>query len=529
MANDGSVEIKIVGDDSDLKKKLSSVGSAAQSSAKIATAAIAGIGAAFVGVGAYAVKVGSEFEAAMSKVQAISGATSADMEQLTAKAKEMGATTKFSATESAEALQYMAQAGWQTQQMVDGLPGIMNLAAASGENLASVSDIVTDALTAFGLKASDSAHFADVLAKASAASNTDVAKMGATFKYVAPIAGAMGYSIEDAAVAVGLMANAGIKGEQAGTSLRAMFTRLANPPKDAAAAIETLGIKMTDAAGEMLPLSNVLGQMREKFAGLTQEQKVQMASSLAGQEAMSGLLAIVNASTSDYNNLTDAIAHADGAAKSQADTMNDNLKGALTLLGSNLEGVGIQIYDSLEQPLKQAAQSTNDSVTSISNSLKSGGLKDSLNTLSGALGRAAEKSADLAAKALPKVIDAFAYLVDHGKEVATVMKTAAAAFVTFKTASAIGTVTASFRKASTAVDAFTAAQKVASTTQTMSNASLTVGQGAVGVLTGKLGLAATAQGAFNAAVAANPRSIDFSRGFNCGRDCTWQCAKNHAG
>lgn len=494
MANDGSVEIKIVGDDSDLKKKLSSVGSAAQSAAKIATAAIAGIGTAFIGVGAYAVKVGSDFEAAMSKVQAISGATSADMEQLTAKAKEMGATTKFSATESAEALQYMAQAGWQTQQMIDGLPGIMNLAAASGENLASVSDIVTDALTAFGLKASDSAHFADVLAKASAASNTDVAKMGATFKYVAPIAGAMGYNIEDAAVAVGLMANAGIKGEQAGTSLRAMFTRLANPPKDAAAAIETLGIKMTDAAGQMLPLSNVLGQMREKFAGLTQEQKVQMASSLAGQEAMSGLLAIVNASTSDYNNLTDAIAHADGAAKSQADTMNDNLKGALTLLGSNLEGVGIQIYDSLEQPLKQAVQVTNDSVTRISRSLSSGDLKASMQTISTATGKAVTALSNFAAQAIPKAIKAVADLIQNGNRLIAVLKPLAVAFLALKATSA----------ASAALGVFhTTSLKVAAAVAT-ETAALTTNQLVVGVLTGKIGLATAAQAAWNAAMTANP-------------------------
>lgn len=511
MANDGSVEIKIVGDDSDLKKKLSSVGSAAQSAAKIATAAIVGIGTAFVGVGAYAVKVGSDFEAAMSKVQAISGATSADMEQLTAKAKEMGATTKFSATESAEALQYMAQAGWQTQQMIDGLPGIMNLAAASGENLASVSDIVTDALTAFGLKASDSAHFADVLAKASAASNTDVAKMGATFKYVAPIAGAMGYSIEDAAVAVGLMANAGIKGEQAGTSLRAMFTRLANPPKDAAAAIETLGLKMTDAAGQMLPLSNVLGQMREKFAGLTQEQKVQMASSLAGQEAMSGLLAIVNASTSDYNNLTDAIAHADGAAKSQADTMNDNLKGALTLLGSNLEGVGIQIYDSLEQPLKQAAQSTNDSVTSISNSLSSGDLKASMQTISTATGKAVTALSNFAAQAIPKTIKAISTLIKNVDKVADVLKVAAAAVIAFKAgmtiANAMQKWSLAVKTATTALQGYLLTQKIATADTALMTVAIVAKNAAIAVMTGQIGLVTAAQLVWNAAMTANPAGV----------------------
>lgn len=182
----------------------------------------------------------------------------------------------------------------------------MNLAAASGEDLATVSDICTDALTAFGLQASDSSHFADVLAKAASNSNTNVGMMGATFKYVAPIAGSMKYRIEDTAVAIGLMANAGIKGEQAGTSLRAMLTRLVDPPKDAAAALEALNISATNADGTMRPLNDVLVDLREGFAGLDDSQKASYASSIAGTEAMSGLLAIVNASDDDFNQLTES-------------------------------------------------------------------------------------------------------------------------------------------------------------------------------------------------------------------------------
>lgn len=202
----------------------------------VANVAAKAAGAALVAGGTAAIKVGSDFEAGMSEVQAISGASGKDLQALTNVAKEMGATTKFSATQSAEALKYMAMAGWKTQQMVSGLPGVMNLAAASGEDLGTVSDIVTDALSAFGLQAKDSAHFADVLAKASSSSNTNVGMMGETFKYVAPVAGAMGYSIEDTAVAIGLMASAGIKASEGGTALRAMLTRLVKPPKEAAAA-----------------------------------------------------------------------------------------------------------------------------------------------------------------------------------------------------------------------------------------------------------------------------------------------------
>ena len=209
------------------------------------------IGVASVAAAKKTIDVGKSFEAGMSEVQAISGASGKDLEKLSAKAKQMGATTKFSATESATALKYMAMAGWKTNQMVSGLSGVMNLAAASGEDLGTVSDIVTDSMTAFGLKAKDSGHFADVLAKASSSSNTNVAMMGETFKYVAPLAGSMKYSIEDTATAVGLMANAGIKGSQAGTELRSILTRLVKPPKDAAAALSALGISTTKADGSM--------------------------------------------------------------------------------------------------------------------------------------------------------------------------------------------------------------------------------------------------------------------------------------
>lgn len=322
-----------------------------ESAAVAGVKAIAGITTAAIGFTGYAVKVGSEFEAAMSKVQAVSGASAEEIEALTAKAKEMGATTKFSASESAEALNYMAMAGWKTEDMLGGLEGIMNLAAASGEDLATTSDIVTDALTAFGLAASDSGHFADVLAKASSNSNTNVSMMGETFKYVAPLAGAMGYSIEDTAVAIGLMANAGIKGSEAGTALRATLTRLVKPPADAAAALNQLGITATNADGSMKPLGETMVELRAAFADLTEKEQANMAASIAGQEAMSGLLAIVNASPADFEKLTTAIGNANGAAAEMAAIMNDNLRGQITLFQSALEGLGVAIYEDMDAPL----------------------------------------------------------------------------------------------------------------------------------------------------------------------------------
>lgn len=306
-----------------------------------------------LGLGTAAVKVTSDFESAMSKVSAISGATGGDLDALNKKAQEMGAKTKFSATESAEAFTYMAMAGWKTEDMLDGIDGIMSLAAADGLDLATTSDIVTDALTAFGLSASDSGHFADVLAKASSNANTNVSMLGESFKYAAPVAGALGYSAEDTAIALGLMANAGIKGSQGGTALRGSLTRLIKPTDDAAALMEQYGLSMTNADGSMKSLGEVMNMLRDKLGGLTEAEQAQVAAQIFGQEAMSGMLAIINASDSDYAKLTDAIYDADGAAQQMADTMLDNLSGQLTLLKSALEGLAIQFGEILMPYIKQ--------------------------------------------------------------------------------------------------------------------------------------------------------------------------------
>ena len=333
--------VTIAAKDTIKEKASGAVSGAVQSVTGMGVQMMAGAG---IGYGIYdTIKTYMDFEAQMKKVQAISGASGSEFEALTAKAKEMGATTQFSATEAGQALEYMAMAGWKTDDMLSGISGIMDLAAASGEDLGKVSDIVTDALTAFGLKASDSAHFADVLAAASSNSNTNVGMMGETFKYVAPIAGALGYSAEDTAVAIGLMANAGIKGSDAGTALRATMTRLVDPPKDAAEALNALGISVRNSDGTMKPFMQTMKELRSKFGGLSQAEKAQMASSIAGQEAMSGFLAIVNASDSDFEKLTDSIYNADGAAAKMAATMNDNLKGDLKALSSVWESFQLEI------------------------------------------------------------------------------------------------------------------------------------------------------------------------------------------
>ena|GEM_PF-2775295 len=319
-------------------------------------------------VGKFAFSVGSDFEAQMSTVASISGATDKELERLSAKASEMGATTSFSATESAKALEYMAMAGWDAQDMENGLQGIVYLAQASGEELATVSDIVTDSMTAFGMSADQSEYFANVLAKTAANANTNVGMMGETFQYVAPLAGALGYSIEDMSAAIGLMANAGIKGSMSGTALRNIITNLATPTDDVAEAMATLGIALTNEDGTMKSFRETLDSMRAGFANLSEVEKAQYASTIAGQRGMSGLLAIVNSSDEDFMKLTEAIHDCDGAAEEMSKIRLDNLAGDITLFKSALEGAGKKIYDEISVNLRGIVQDGNKIIDSFNES-----------------------------------------------------------------------------------------------------------------------------------------------------------------
>lgn len=350
-----------------------------------------------VGSGTASVKMAADFEANMSKVSALSGATGKDLDDLKQKAMDLGYKSKFSSVEMAEAMSYMGMAGWEAKDMLEGLDGVVNLATASGEDLATTSDIVTDALTAFGLEAGDATHFADVLAVTSADANTNVSLMGETFKYVAPVAGSLGYSIEDVGVAIGLMANSGIEGSQAGTTLRQILNNMAKPTKESAAAMEMLGVSLDDGEGNMYSFGEVMQQLREGFGEImipidefTQQanaldaqlengeitekqyaaameelteraygaegaEKAKAAAMLAGQRGMSGLLAIVNATSKDYEDLTNAINNADGAAEDMATIMQDNLNGQLTRLKSATQNAAIEIGEKLTPYVSQLA------------------------------------------------------------------------------------------------------------------------------------------------------------------------------
>lgn len=399
---DGKVVIETDLDASGIKAGLSKLSGIAQSGIKGTLTAIASAGTALAGLGGAAIKIGADFEEGMSEVQAISRASASDMELLKEKAKEMGAETKFSATESAAAFKYMAQAGWNTEDMLNGISGVMSLAAASGEDLALTADIVTDSLTAFGLEAKDAAHFSDVLAMTANATNTDVANLGYTFKYVAPVAGALGYSIEDMSVAIGLMANSGIKAETAGTALRATLTNLAKPTQQMTGYMEELGISLTDAQGNVKPFNEVMVDLRKGFEGLTEAQKAEYAAGIAGKEAMSGLLAIVNASDEDFAALTEQINNCNGAAEEAAKIMQDNLKGSVEQLGGALETLGIEFYDSVNTPIRTIVDSATSMVEQLTKAFKDGGLSGLVSEIGAVFAEVATQAANSA----PKMIDA---------------------------------------------------------------------------------------------------------------------------
>lgn len=330
-------------------KKIEAFGDSVTSAGKAvmpASMAVAGLGAA-------AVKTAADFDSSMSKVAAVSGATGDDLDALRDKAREMGAKTKFSASEAADAMNYMAMAGWKTEDMLEGIEGIMNLAAASGEDLATTSDIVTDALTAFGLSAQDSGHFADILAAASSNANTNVSMMGETFKYCAPIAGALGFSAEDTAEAIGLMANAGIKGSQAGTALRTIMNNLTGDIKLSGSALGEVTIATTNADGSMRDLSDILADCRGAFSQLSESEQAAAAEALVGKNAMSGFLALMNAGEGDIKKLSSAIANCDGTAEHMAETMQDNLAGQLTILKSQLQELAISFGEMLMPAIRK--------------------------------------------------------------------------------------------------------------------------------------------------------------------------------
>lgn len=380
---------------------ISKIGSLASKGLKVATVAITGTAAALGGVSAAAIKVGSGFESQMSRVKAISGATGEEFEQLKAQAMQLGADTSFSASQAAEGMENLAAAGFTTSEIMNAMPGLLNLAAASGEDLASSSDIAASTLRGFGLAASDAAHVADVLAANANRTNSSVADTGEAMKYVAPLARAAGLSLEETAAAIGIMANAGIQGSQAGTSLRGALSRLSKPTKDMSEAMDELGISFYDSNGKMKSLTEQVGMLRQATEGMTDEQKNNYLVTLYGQEALSGMLALINEGEGSLGELTNAYKNCDGAAQEAAETMQDNLSGALEQLSGSAETLGLAFYNSVADNLKNAAKTATESINNITDSFNNGGLNEAIQT-------AGDEFANLAVEAAshaPEMVD----------------------------------------------------------------------------------------------------------------------------
>lgn len=414
MGYDGTLKFDTSIDEKGFQSGVSKLGSFAGKAMKATTKVIGAASTAIGAFGAASLKVGMNFESAMANVGAISGSSGKEMEQLSAKAQEMGAKTKFSASEAADAFSYMAMAGWKTGDMMNGIEGIMNLAAASGEDLAQTSDIVTDALTAFGMSAKDSGHFADIMAVASSNANTNVSLMGETFKYVAPVAGTLSFSAEDTAVAIGLMASASIKGSQAGTALRAIISSLTRPSKQAETTLKKLGVSLTDGNGKVKSLNTIMKELRGSFANLTKAQKAEYAATIVGREGMSGLLAIINASDSDYEKLSSAVAGCTNeltgysAASEMAKKQLDNLQGDVTIFQSALEGFQIAISQGMTGTARVVVQEATGMVNALQDAFKSGGFDAMVDKAGEAFGTLATKILN----ATPKLIDSAERLIN---------------------------------------------------------------------------------------------------------------------
>ncbi len=432
-----------------------------------------------------AVKVGMDFESGMSQVAATMGITtteiasgSKEFEALSQAAKNAGATTQFSATQASEALNYLALAGYDAEKSITALPTVLNLAAAGGIDLGYASDMVTDSMSALGLETNQLEGFVDQLAKTSQKSNTNIAQLGEGILTVGGTAKDLAGGTVELNTALGILADNGVKGAEGGTALRNVILSLSAPTDKAAKTLKDLGLEVFDANGKLRPLNETFKDLDGKLSQMTDKEKTNVLNTLFNKVDLKSVNALLANSGERFDELSGYIRNSAGAAADMAETMNDNLKGKLTILGSALEGLGIEMYEEFEQPFKEAAETAIKSVDTISYSLKNGKLSESMQTVARAIGSMASKAAELAINALPKMIDGFAFLVDNAKILGTVLASTAGAVATFKGVMLFNDIQNSLKAATTAARMFGAGMTT----------SLTGMQAAVGVATGKLGI-----------------------------------------
>lgn len=372
---DGKVVIETDLDSKGFKSGLDKMQSIAKTGFKAVATSVGVVSTAITAALGGMVKIGSDFEAQMSRVKAISGATEEEFDKLKKQAMDLGKETAFSSSEAAQGMENLAAAGFSVNETMEAMPGLLNLAAASGEDLSVASDIAAAAVRGFGLEASETAHVADVLAANANKTNSSVTETGEALKYIAPFANAAGISLEETAAAIGIMANAGIQGSQAGTTLRGALSRLSRPTDDMIGVMDELGISFYDTNGKMKPLSEQVKMLEQAMSGLTDEQRNYYLVTLYGQESLSGMLALINEGSGELSNLTEEFKNADGAAKETAETMQDNLKGSIEQLGGSIETLGITIFDSLSEPLKDTTNEVTDIINNMIDAFEKDGFE----------------------------------------------------------------------------------------------------------------------------------------------------------
>ncbi len=480
---------------------------------KVAFSAVAAVASTLTGLGVAAVKVGGDFEESMSQVAATMGMTVEEIhngseayDTLAAAAKDAGSTTKFTATQAAEALNYLALAGYDAATSAEVLPSVLNLAAAGGLDLAYASDLATDAMAALGIEANadNLTQFGDQMAKASSKANYSVAQLGEAILTVGGTAKNLAGGTVELNTALGVLANRGIKGAEGGTALRNMILSLSAPTDKAAATMKSLGLSAFDAEGNLRPLNEVFKDLDTSMQNLSGEEKTNALNDIFNKVDLKSAEAMLAGCGTEFDNLANAIANSNGAMQDMADVQIDNLKGSMTILGSGLEGVGIQVYEKFETPLKEAAQTAIDAVGDVSRSLKSGKLSTSVDNLAKSTGTLMEELTALAVKALPKAIDGMATVLDHTKEIKSALLAAATAVGTFKAVNTLAPIIKSWQAAAKVMSTYAATAKASQNAELLLISTLKAKEIIVGVVTGKIALMTAAQTAFNAVTAACP-------------------------
>lgn len=516
---DGTIVIETDLDKTGIEKSLGQLGSLASSGSKVAVGAIAGITAAVGGVAAASIKVGMDFESSMSQVAATMGITKAEIangsesfEKLKQAAKDAGANTQFSASQSAEALNYLALAGYDAEKSVQALPTVLNLAAAGGLELGYASDLVTDSMSALGLSTDELEGFVDKLAKTSQKSNTNVAQLGEAILTVGGTAKVLAGGTTELNTALGILADNGVKGAEGGTALRNVILSLSAPTDQARAKMKELGLEVFDAQGNMRPLNDIFNDLNGILGNMSQGEQTQVLSKLFNKVDLKSVNALLANSGDRFNELSGYIDNADGAAAAMAETMNDNLKGRLTELGSALEGVGIQIYEKLEGPLKNAAEVAIDNISKLGKSLSDGNLSGSVEKIGEALGKFIELLSGFIATTLPALINGFTWLVDHGSTISTMFVSATAAVAAFKVVGMINGVVDAWKAAKAVAVGYKLAIVASSNAELLLASTMSAREIIVAVLTGNMTLATAATTLWTMATSALSAAMTFLGG-----------------